>query len=288
MRKLSFITILLLFSSKLFSQKVLTAWSQQTIENYTKEMYDAAQKLSSSELLDKNLNDKSWSAVFLTLNASANNFSKDTSYLKLLAEQVTNISEVKLEGTSRLVIWDRIVTGEIIFEGKGLVIENDLFKVAGRANQILQSLTKKNFGNVTINSNQKELDDLKKKWLDFLSNKEVEPFKPIEFKNSKISEITSLVAIDALIISLQDNTQKNFITKKCLKNIYKLDEMPSDKSSPAIFCNPDTYTLMYLKMLFGFKKEDEKSDAKWWLDLWNNKKDKIVWSTEKGNFVIEN
>ena len=125
------------------AQKLLTSWSQQNIENYTKEMYDQAQKLSPSELLEKNLNAKSWSEVFLTLNSSINNYSANKDYLKGLTDQLTNNNITKLEGTSRLIIWDRITSGDIIFEGKGLVIENDLFKVAGRANQILQKYNKK-------------------------------------------------------------------------------------------------------------------------------------------------
>jgi len=103
-------------------------------------MYDQAQMLTASELLTKNLIDQSWSAVFLTLNASVNNFSKDSIYLRALANQIDNDAGTKLQGTSRLIIWDRIINSDIIFEGKGLVIDNDLFKVAGRANQILQSL----------------------------------------------------------------------------------------------------------------------------------------------------
>ena len=81
-----------------FSQSVLTSWSQQSIENYTKEMYDEAQTLSSSELLSKNLSDRSWSAVFLTLNASINNYSKDGIYLKELANQITNNKVTKFRG----------------------------------------------------------------------------------------------------------------------------------------------------------------------------------------------
>src|SRR5690606_18119479 len=140
----------------------------------------------------------------------------------------------------------RISNGDITFEGKGLVIDNDLFTVAGRANQILQNLTSKNFGYVTISSSEKELETLKNKWKDYLGGKSVEEFKPEEYKNSKIPEISSLSAVKALIISLQDNPTKEQITKNCLKNVYKLDEMPKDKGSSASYCNPDTYTFSYL------------------------------------------
>lgn len=287
MKKTISIIIFLLSFNFSYSQKLLTSWSQQNIENYTKEMYDEAQKLSSTELLEKNLKDNYWSEVFLTLNASVNHHSKDTSYLKSLTNQLTNKTETKLKGTSRLIIWDRISNGDITFEGKGLVIDNDLFTVAGRANQILQNLTSKNFGYVTISSSEKELETLKNKWKDYLGGKSVEEFKPEEYKNSKIPEISSLSAVKALIISLQDNPTKEQITKNCLKNVYKLDEMPKDKGSSASYCNPDTYTFSYLGMLFGDKKFDESKNAKWWLDFWNKNQDKIFWNSEKGIFEVK-
>ncbi len=270
-----------------FSQRVLVSWSQQNIENYTKEMYDAAQKLHSADLLVKNVNDKSWSDVFLTLNASINNYSNDTGYLKALAEQITNTAETKLVGTSRLIIWDRISSGDILFEGKGLVIDNDLYQVGGRANQILQNLTGKNFGFVSIHSTKKELDEIKSKWLAYLTNQTVEETKTVEYRNSKIPELSSLTAVQALIVSLQDNSRKDQITKNCLKNVYKLDEMPKEKGSTASYCNPDTYTFAYLGMLFGDKTVDETKDAKWWQQFWNTNHDKLIWNSEKGIYEVK-
>ena len=286
--KKNFFLILLIFSSySSFCQHILTSWSQQNIENYTKEMYDEAQKLTSTELLTKNLNDKSWSAVFLTLNASVNNFSKDNIYLKELATQITNTKETLLEGTSRLIIWDRIITGDIIFEGKGLVVDNDLYKVGGRANELLQNLTNKNFGFVTIHSTEKELKELEKKWLFFLSSKPVEEHKLIEYKNAKIPEISSLNAFHALIISLQTNSEKDLITNACLKKVYKLDEMPKEKGSSASYCNPDTFTFSYLGMLTGDTKFDEAKDAKWWKNFWDTNKDKLFWNDDKGIYEVK-
>jgi hypothetical protein len=287
MRKTSFIIILTLCSYQLFSQKLLTSWSQQNIENYTKEMYDHAQKLTSSELLVKNLNDGSWSSVFLTLNASANNYSKDSDYLKELANQISNNKETILEGTSRLIIWDRIISGDILFEGKGLVIDNDLYKVGGRANQILQNLTGKNYGFVNIHSSEKELKELKKKWLKFLSNQPVEEYKPTSYKNAKIPEISSPNAVQALIISLQYNSKKEQLIKNCLKKVYNLDEMPKEKGSSASFCDPNTYTFSYLGLLFGDMKFDESKDAKWWQNFWESNHNKLVWNNDKGIYEVD-
>jgi hypothetical protein len=288
MTKSFFLILFTICYFKSFSQRLLTSWSQKNIENYTKEMYEEAQKLTASELLNKNLNGKSWSAVFLTLNASINNYSKDSFYLKALANQIANNTETKLEGTSRLIIWDRIISGDIIFEGKGLVVDNDLFKVGGRANQLLQNLTGKNFGFVTNHSSIQELEELKSKWINFLSNKSVEEYKPIEYKKSKIPEITSLSAVQALIISLQDNSKKKQITKNCLKNIYNLDEMPKEKGSSASYCNPDTYTFSYLGMLFGEKYIDETRDAKWWQKFWDTNQNKLIWNNEMGTYEVKN
>jgi len=183
-----------------------------------------------------------------------------------------------LKGTSRLIIWDRVVSGDILFEGKGLVVENDLFLINGRANQVLQSVTRKNFGFVTSFSTKKELESLKDKWIDYLNGKSVEEVKPTEFKSAKIPEISSLNAVHALIISLQENSVKDQITKNCLKKIYKLDELPKEKDSPAIYCSPDTYTYGYLGMLFGDKTRDETKTAKWWMNFWNENQKKLRWN----------
>lgn len=287
MKKTVFLLLLLVSCFSSFSQKMLMSWSQRNIENYTEEMYNDAQKLTTSELLVKNLNDKYWSEVFLTLNASINNFSKDTGYLIGLANQISNNSETKLLGTSRLIIWDRIITGDILFEGKGLIFENDLFKVGGRANEILQELTKKNFGYVTINATDKELDELKNRWLNFLSNKPQEEYIPFEYKNAKFEEVASLTAVQALVISVQPNPDKDQLTKKCLKQIYHLDEMPKDKDSQAKFCDPDTYSLMYLGMLFGDEKMDKKKDAEYWQKFWNKNHNNLVWNAKSGSYEIK-
>jgi len=120
-----------------------------------------------------------------------------------------------------------------------------------------------------------------------LSGKPTEEYKPIEYVNAKIAEVSSQEAVHALIISLQDNAIKDEITKKCLKNVYQLDEMPTDKSSSAVYCNPDTYTIAYLGMLFGNEKADEKKNAKWWLEFWNQNHNKLKWNSEKGIYEIK-
>ncbi len=287
MKKIFILSLVIISVYHLNAQRLLTSWSQNNIENYTKEMYDDAQKLNANNLLEKNLNVEYWSETFLVLNASINNYSKDNNYLIGLANQITNKKETKLKGTSRLIIWDRISNGDVIFEGKGLVFENDLYTVSGRANQILQSLTNKNFGFVTINSTERELETIKSNWLNYLQNKPVEEAKITENKNAKIPEISNFSAVQALILSLQENPAKTQITKKCLKNLYNLEDLPKEKGSPATYCNPDTYTNSYLGLLFGDKNYDETKDSKWWSDFWIKNKNQLFWNSEKGIFEVK-
>ncbi|RAK69885.1 hypothetical protein [Hymenobacter edaphi] len=223
----------------------------------------------------------------MTLNASANNYAKDTAYLKALAERITNKKETKLQGTSRLVIWDRITSGDITFEGKGLVIDNDLFTVGGRANQLLQSLTNKNFGFVIIHSSDVELKAIREKWLGYLSGKSIVEYKPADQPNAKISEISGLPAVETLIISLQPNSVKDQLTKSCLKQLYNLDEMPRERGAQASYCSPDTYTFAYLGMLFGDKTLVESKDAKWWNNFWATNHGKLVWNPGAGIYEVK-
>ncbi|MFP9097842.1 hypothetical protein ACLI09_02205 [Flavobacterium sp. RHBU_24] len=52
-KKAVLLIALSLCCSTTFSQKLLTSWSQQNIENYTLEMYNEAQKLTPEALLKK-------------------------------------------------------------------------------------------------------------------------------------------------------------------------------------------------------------------------------------------
>ncbi|WP_430611763.1 hypothetical protein [Flavobacterium sp. JP2137] len=287
MKKLIPILVLVFSYEISYSQKVLASWSQQNIENYTKAMYDEAQKLTAQELVQKNLTDQSWSAVFLTLNASLNNYLKDKDYLSALTRQLTDNTVTKLQGTNRLIIWERITTNDIVFEGKGLVMDNDLFTVSGRANQILQNLTNKNFGYVTPDSTKEDLELLQKKWSSYLADQPVDQYTAAVYQGAKIPEICSLQAVHALVVSLQANPAKDSITSRCLDTVYGLEQMPAVKGNPASFCNPDTYTYAYLGMLFGDDEMDETKNATWWLNFWTANRDKLVWNSERGIYLIK-
>lgn len=288
--KIFFLSLIALLSvSSAVAQSVLVSWSQQNIANYTQEMYDAYQVKSQQELLEVNRNLAYWSEVFLVMNASLNNFSTDLDYQKKLVNELNNTAFTPLKGSSRLVIWDRIVTKDLIFEGKGLVFENDLFTVAGRVNQLLQSLTQRNFGYVHPHTTPEELVQLQQKWLAYLQGESVEQYTGLDLSKGRIPEICSLSAMHALIVALQESAEKEAITRKCLKQIYGLDALPEQADNPANYCNPDTYTLTFLLILMGEEKQAKLGrDAKWWLDFWQTNKEKLAWNAQKGHFELVN
>ena len=61
--------------------------------------------------------------------------------------------------------------------------------------------------------------------------------------------------------------------------------MPENPGSEA-FCNPDSYSFGYLRMLTGEKTIDPNKDYKYWKEFWNKNKDTLVWDNTKGYFVI--
>ena len=69
--------------------------------------------------------------------------------------------------------------------------------------------------------------------------------------------------------------------------VYKLDEMPKEKGSPASYCDPDTYTFSHLAMLFGDKTFDASKDAKWWQNFWEINHNRLVWNDDKGIYEVD-
>ncbi|MEO8403256.1 MAG: hypothetical protein ABI480_01620, partial [Chitinophagaceae bacterium] len=217
---------------------ILVSWSPNNLEGMTKEKFENAKTWSVNDILQKNLEVKTWSDAYLLLVAALPN-KDDKGFKEELIKQILNNAEVKLQSTSRLIIWERITSGDILFEGKGIQIDDDLFKVAGRANFILRNITNHNFGIVRIHSTADELTSLQTKWIDFLQGKEVEQYKnPFETPVKGVSEIRSLQAFEALVYSLKPSAEKDTLTKRCLKQVYQLNEMPTVKGSSPTYCNP--------------------------------------------------
>jgi hypothetical protein len=239
--------------------------------------------LPPEEIPKKNLEVKSWGDAYL-LMVAASQHKTEKSLQESLIGQLTDQTSCELKETSRLIIWERVSSGEILFEGKGLQVSDDLFTVGGRANWLLRNLTSKNFAFVKPKSSKTELMSLKQAWEQWLAGKEVAPYKPPFEVKPGLDEIKSLEALEALIDSLKPSEAKDVLTKTALKRLYKLDELPEDPESPANLCNPDTYARQYLTTLTDIK---EKHDHKWWSDWWAANKKQLRWNSDLDRFEIK-
>lgn len=280
------IVISVIFASAIGSLKAdgtLFSWGGKDLEGMTSEKFDASKKWTTDDILNKIRTANEWPSVYLLIVASKQ-YKEDKVFIDSLINLVSNTTETKLHLTSRLIIWERITSGDILFEGKGVQIGDDLFKVAGRANWILRFLTGKNFGFVKLNHNTDSLKILKNKWTSWSEGKTVDEYKdPYETTSKGIDEIKSYEALEAIINSLKKSREKEELTKNCLSKIYKLTELPKDPSSPATMCSPDTYAYMYLTMLTDI---ENREPYEWWAKWWSLNKDKLIWDKEKGKFHI--
>ena len=284
MRTLFFLLLTLSFATpSAIADGILLAWSSKDVTGVTERAFNEARQLSVDEILKRNLKVTSWPDTYL-LMVSANAKKEDQELIKGLVSQLTNHSKAKLKDTGKLIIWERIKTGEILFEGKGFQISDDLFTVAGRANCMLRNMTRKNFGHVKPNSTREELTALQQKWTSWSSGKQVEAFQnPYATSVKGLEEIRSLEALEALIVSLKPSGEKDKLTKACLKSIYNTDKLPTDPNSPATLCSPERYTYGYLRVLTGVK---DMHDHEWWKKWWETNMSSLKWNAALGQFDV--
>lgn len=214
----------------------------------------------------------------------ANQHKGEKKFLASLAAQLIDPSERALKSTSRLIVWERIVTGEILFEGKGFQVEDDVFTVAGRANWMLRSLAEKNFGYVKPRPSPDLLHDLQGKWNRWLAGESVQEYSnPFQAAVKGLEEIRSLIAIEALIVSLQPSKQKDEKTAECLRNVYHLEKLPTDPGAPGHLCSPDPWAYGYLSKVTGVS---ERHDPTWWSAWWRENRTKLTWDSTAASFVV--
>lgn len=86
-----------------------------------------------------------------------------------LIKMITKNREVGLENyLGLIIILERVDSGEMNVGQHGSIIDDDLFKVSGRANYLLKEFTGQDFGDVTMDSTQEELEILQQKWIEWL------------------------------------------------------------------------------------------------------------------------
>ena len=276
------IVSILCWSQGAHADGTLVSWSPDTIAGMTKTRWDGAKELDTTATIDRVRSAHDWATAYEGLLAASSHTS-DKDLLKRLVAEVSNPAEPGLSDTSRLIIWQRITSDDIIFEGRGLVVEDDLFRVAGRANWILRTLLHKTFGFVKPTSTQAELDTLRRKWESHLKGENVAeetPAYPSEVKG--LTELRSVAAIAALVHSLHPTPEKDLLTKTCLRNLYGLDELPTAPESPALLCSPDTYTHRYLAAMTDVP---DHHTPEWWDSWWHQHGGSLGWDSERAKFL---
>jgi hypothetical protein len=282
MKKLLITALFVIAGTISYADGILISWGGKDLEGMTAERFEAAKLWTADEVITKLIAADNWPETYLLLVGAKRN--RELLLEKLIA-LLNNESAVKLKLTSRLVIWERIISGDILFEGKGLQVNDDLFTVSGRANWLLRNLTGRNFGYIKPGDAKKNMDNLKTVWLNWKKGDSILNYvNPYDADDNALDEINSKEAIEAIILSLQESPAKSALIKNCLKRIYNLDELPKEKDSPANFCSPDTYSAMYLSKLSGIK---ESHDYNWWLSWWNENKNKLLWDRKKAGFTIK-
>ncbi len=96
-----------------------------------------------------------------------NNYQKAFPYL---VARLSDKRKIGLTNTADLIIWDRLGTGDLDFYGHGGCITEDIFTVAGRASWILNQLTGENFAEVYGNYTEKQSEEYKTLWVQFIDN----------------------------------------------------------------------------------------------------------------------
>jgi len=275
--------VVLCCSGQARANGTLMSWGPRDLEGMTEARWEAAKRRPAAEVLALNIKLTSWPEAYeVLLGASAHQ--TDKSFLRALVSQLSNRTTVKLANTSRLIVWDRITAGDIVFEGKGLQIDDDVFSVAGRANWVLTALHRKRLGTVGMATSEVFLRALAEAWTRQLEGGDPRAMPP-EYSSERegLEELRSPGAVVALVMSLQPSAAKDRLTSDCLKRLYHLDSLPKDPESPARFCNPDTYTH---QMLAAITDVTGVHDAKWWKDWWQGHGKDLEWHADAAKFSV--
>src|SRR6185295_8544776 len=116
------LTLLLTSLCSARADGILMAWSASDVPGVSEQSFNDAKSHGVADITKRNLEVSTWADAFLLLIA-ANAHQTDAAMLQALASQLTDNAKVSLKSTSRLIIWERITSGEIQFEGKGYQVD---------------------------------------------------------------------------------------------------------------------------------------------------------------------
>jgi len=262
---------------------VLLSWGPADIEGMNAERWSHAKALLPEDIRARVEVATSWAETYEALLGSLQ-YRDDKGFLAELATRVVLRDAGPLRGANRLIIWERVESGDILFEGKGFEVNDDLFTAAGRANWILRNLTGRDFGHVLGSSSPSEIADLQFRWFRYLSGETpCEWENPFSTPGEGLQEIQSLAALRGLISALSPSEEKSRVTHWCLERLYGLSSLPTEPGAPGRLCNPDVYTHSYLAKLTG---DPEMHDQSWWRHWLADNFKVLVWNPKSAQFYV--
>lgn len=120
---------------------------------------------STAFILDKIDTDSNYGYLFIAEYWIAFHYSE---IIPELIKRLTIKKEIGLVNSADLIIIERVRNKQMQLYGHGGVCTNDLFTIAGRANQLLAVVTGENFGNVSMYSTKEQLEKLQRSWIKWL------------------------------------------------------------------------------------------------------------------------
>jgi len=91
-----------------------------------------------------------------------------------LIKDLTDTTYIGLTNANDVNIWCRVRTGQMKQNSLNYQIDDDIFKVCGRANWILKRLTKNEFGNIRCSTKYEDILLIQKQWQKWLNTLKVQ------------------------------------------------------------------------------------------------------------------
>jgi len=255
-------------------------WSQRDLEGMTKRRWEAARNKTPEEILKLNRELQTWPEACEVVSG-AKEYSGNREFLGRVAEQLADPTLTRLASTYRLIQWERIRAGDLVFPGRGFVVYDDVFTVAGRANWILRTVTERNFGYVKPGATPQQLETLQHTWKSYLAGGNPAEFEPpFRSEVGGEDELFDPLAIETIIRSLAPSPAKQALIQTCLAKV-GAKELPSDPNQPAALCNPDVTARLFLRQVTDLEAD---LSAEAWAGWWTEHQAGLRWNPKKGKF----
>ena len=112
---------------------------------------------------------KNFSTVCAAKSWCLHNYEQAFPYLVARLTMKTNVG---LNNKGDLIIWERILSGDLTFYGHGGGMQEDIFTIAGRASWILNELTGESFAVVHGDLTEELAIEFKRLWVDYVNELE--------------------------------------------------------------------------------------------------------------------